>query len=637
MNYNQIQGMIKHFHWAFIILICCILASCQSKQEVNDLIPIEDFFSKPERSNFRISPDGSKIAYLGIDAHCRNIFVLDLKDDQQSKQLTYQSDMNVQYFYWVSDSTIVFSNRHSPNDSLRIHAISVKSEKSIPLLPTMKGRLRWVKPQRSFDDYLLAAMNDRDSSVFDLYKIALDGSGRELISRNPGNIANWYSSADGKVRLAITSDSVQENLLYRGQENQPFKTVATTDYLTLIRPLGFVKNSLTNVVALSNQNRDKFALVEFNIATGNEDSLLYVNSEVDLDPDGYSDRTQQPLFAQYTKDKTHKHFFNKDVERDFLALSKSFQGQTIDIIDSDTSLNHWLVNVYTDVHAGGIYYYDVERDSAKLLVEANPMLASSRLSSKESIAFQSRDGLTLNGYLTYPAGKVKKNLPVVVLVHDGPYRRERSDFDAEVQFLANRGYLVFQLNYRGSSGYGKQFWTAGFKEWGGKIQADIIDGVTWLIHQGVVDKDRVAIMGSGFGGYSALHAATYNSSFYKCAISMSGYTNLFTYFKGIPPHLKKYVSLFYNIIGDPDKEYEMFKAMSPVFHADKVKIPILFAQGGEDQFSSLTDANQFVQKVMKNNVPIKYIYKEEEGRQFRSDENVINYYQEVELFLKKYL
>src|SRR5690606_4314579 len=262
-------------------------------------------------------------------------------------------------------------------------------------------------------------------------------------------------------------------------------------------------------------------------------------------------------------------------------------------------------------------FYDAATNEVRLLTEVNPKLTHAVLSPKEPISFQSRDGLTLHGYLTYPPNRRRESLPVVVLVHDGPNRRESVDFDAEVQFLANRGYLVFQPNYRGSSGYGKKFWAAGFKEWGGKIQSDIIDGVTWLIHQGIVDKNRVAIMGSGFGGYSALHAATYNSSFYKCAISMSGYTNLFTYFKEIPPHQQQYVRLFYNIIGDPSREYEMFKAISPVFHADKVKIPVLFAQGGNDRFSSLTDANQFVQKLKNNNVPIRYIYKEDEGRRDR--------------------
>lgn len=276
-------------------------------------------------------------------------------------------------------------------------------------------------------------------------------------------------------------------------------------------------------------------------------------------------------------------------------------------------------------------------NEATLLSDVNPKLSKVELLPKKAISFQSRDGLTLHGYLTYPASNVTTDLPVVVLVHDGPYRRESIDFDAEVQFLANRGYLVFQPNYRGSAGYGKKFWAAGFKEWGGKIQSDIIDGVTWLIHQGVVDKNKVAIMGTGFGGYSALHGATYNSSFYKCAISLSGYTNLFTYLKEIPPHQQQYVKLFYNIIGNPTKEYDMFKAISPVFHADKVKIPVLFAQGGKDSYSSLTDANQFVQRLKNNNVPVKYIYREEEGRRFRNEENIINYYQEVELFLREYL
>jgi len=272
-----------------------------------------------------------------------------------------------------------------------------------------------------------------------------------------------------------------------------------------------------------------------------------------------------------------------------------------------------------------------------LLVDINPKLLKAKLSPKQSVRYQSRDGLTIHGFLTYPNTEERKDLPVVVLVHDGPNRRESVDFDAEVQFLANRGYLVFQLNYRGSVGYGRKFWTAGFKEWGGKIQSDIIDGVTSLIHQGIVDKRRVAIMGTGFGGYSALHAATYNSSFYRCAVSMSGYTNLFTYFKEIPPYQQQYVRLFYNIIGNPTKEYEMFKAISPVFHADRVKIPVLFAQGGSDRYSSLTDANQFVQKLKNNKVPIKYIYREEEGRRFKSEENIINYYQEVETFLRTYL
>ncbi|MFD1768214.1 S9 family peptidase [Sphingobacterium suaedae] len=598
---------------------------------------MEDFFVKPEKSNFKISPDGRKIAYLGVDDHCKNIFVLDVEDKKKSKQLTYQSAMNVQYFFWASDSLIIYSNSHSPGDSLRLFSINISTERSTPLFPSKKARLRWLAPQTLHGNYLLASLNDRDSTVFDLYKVFVDGSTPQLVTQNPGNVSNWFASPDGKVRLAVTSDSVQESILYRPDGKGPFKQVTVTDYQTQIQPLGFVKGSASHIYALSNHGRDKLALVEYNAAEGREERVLYSNEEVDLESAGYSDNLQTMVFSQYTVDKPEKHFFDVQFRRNFEKLSAQFKGQSIDILDTDTSLNRWIVKIYTDVHAGGIYFYDASKNIVNLLTDINPKLSKATLSPKEPISFQSRDGLTLHGYLTYPRTRSREGLPVVVLVHDGPYRRESIDFDEEVQFLADRGYLVFQLNYRGSAGYGKKFWASGFKEWGGKIQSDIIDGVTWLIHQGIVDKNRVAIMGSGFGGYSALHAATYNSSFYRCAVSMSGYTNLFTYFKEIPPHQQQYVRLFYNIIGNPSKEYEMFKAISPVFHADKVKIPVLFAQGGNDRFSSLTDANQFVQKLKNNNVPIKYIYREDEGRRFKSEENIINYYQEVEAFLKDYL
>ncbi|KGE15637.1 alpha/beta hydrolase family protein [Sphingobacterium deserti] len=629
--------MYRFLLWGFAVGLLAFFIACRDKQSTDQLIPVEDFFVKPEKINFRISPDGKRIAYLGIDDHCRNIFVLDLDDKTKSKQLTYQSDMNVQYFFWASDSNIVYSNSHSPSDSLRIFGISVNSEQSLPLIPVKKAKLRWLQPQKLYGSYLLASLNDRDSTAFDLYKVFLDGRAPQLVTRNPGNILNWFPSPDGKVRLAVTSDSVQESILYRQREELAFKPVSTTDYQTLIQPLGFVKNKKNIIYALSNDGRDKLSLVEYNVESGEEERLLYGNAEVDLESQGYSDNLQEMIFTQYTAEKSEKLFFNKSFQRHFESLAAQFENRSIDILDTDSSLNHWIVKISTDVHAGGIYYYDVQSKKTQLLAELNPKLAKAELSPKQPIRYQSRDGLTINGYLTYPRTQARKDLPVVVLVHDGPNRRESVDFDAEVQFLANRGYLVFQLNYRGSVGYGKQFWTAGFKEWGGKIQSDIIDGVTTLIHQGIVDKRRVAIMGTGFGGYSALHAATYNSSFYRCAISMSGYTNLFTYIREIPPHQQQYLRLVYNIIGNPSKEYEMFKAISPVFHADRVKIPVMFAQGGSDRFSSLTDANQFVQKLKNNNVPVKYIYKEEEGRRFRSEENIINYYQEVEAFLSKYL
>src|SRR5690606_13366833 len=403
--------MFRCLLWVFAVCFFVASVSCENKQNTKKLIPIEDFFVKPEKSNFKISPDGRRIAYLGIDDHCRNIFVLDLQNKRKSKQLTYQSDMNVQYFFWASDSLIIYSNSHSPQDSLRIYSILVDTEKTTPLLPVKKARLRWLAPHTLYGDYLLATLNDRDSTVFELYKIFVDGTAPELLTRNPGNISRWFSSPDGKVRLAMTNDSVQESILYRAEEDMPFRQVTTTDYQTSIRPLGFVRDSDTLIYALSNHNRDRLSLVEYIVSTGEEERLVFGNSEVDLEPVGYAEHLQELIYSQYTINKVKRHFFHSTVQQYFEKLSAKFNNRSIDIIDTDTSMVHWLVKVYTDVDAGGIYHYDVQRDTAELLEEMNPKLAAVSLSPKEPVGFQSRDGLTLHGYLTYPLTGKREGLP----------------------------------------------------------------------------------------------------------------------------------------------------------------------------------------------------------------------------------
>jgi len=628
--------MYRTAFFCAVAAACCGWFSCRDANE-GDRIPVQDFFAAPERTGFKLSPDGKKIAYLGLEDNCQNIFVIHTDDEKAAEQITHQADLDVQSFFWASDSIIVFSNARAPGDSLRLYAVPAAAGRVRSLIRTKPARFRPLHPRKSHDNYLVVSINARDSTVFDLYKVYLDGSEAKLVAQNPGKITKWFVSPDGKVRMAVTSDSVREAILYRPTEEAPFRQVAITDYQTLISPLGYVKNSLTNIYALSNAGRDKIALVEFNTATGREERVIFQHDRVDLEPGIYAPDAQELLFTRHTPDRREMHILHPSFGKNFGKFSRKFKGQSIDVQDVDRSLSRMIARVHTDVSVGQTYYYDADADALRLLSETDPRLGRAKLMPQKPVTFRARDGLSLPGYLTYPPGGRRENLPVVVLVHDGPYWRESIDFDAEVQFLANRGYLVFQPNYRGSAGYGKEFWAAGFREWGGKIQTDIIDGVGWLIHSGIADKDRVAIMGTGFGGYSALYAAINHPSFYRCAVSMSGYTNLFTYFKEIPPHDQHYVRLFHDIIGDPVREAEMFKAISPLFHAGKVKIPVLFAQGGQARYSSAEEANRFVQQVRNAGTPIRYIYRENEGRWFRNEENRIHYYQEVEAFLAEYL
>lgn len=617
---------------SFVIFSLIILISCRQRVG-DDIIPIEDFFDKPNHTNFKISPDGKKIAYLGLEDHCRNIFILNLDNPDSSKQLTYQNSMNVQYYFWVSDETIVFSNSESYQDSLRLFKVDVQSDKLTPLFKPAKHSLQWITPTKIFNGSLLAQMNRRDSTVLDLYRVPLDGGEPILVDENTHNFNKWFVSSDGAVRLAISSDSVQDKLWFREEEDQPFHHILETDFSSMVFPLGPNKDSKHEIFALSNRGRDKVSVVNLNLKTGQEE-IIAENKEVDMNGDGYSFSRKEMLFSSAYSNKKHTVIHNRELKAVYDKISSEFQNNIVDIIDVDSSFQTVLFKTYTDINPGGIYYY--YKGAIQELSPINPSMKDRKLSVMQEVSFNSRDGKVIKGYITYP--QVKQNrYPVVVLVHDGPNRRDIWGFNPEVQFLANRGYAVFQVNYRGSVGLGKDFYVSGFKQWGGEIQNDINDGVSWLIHKGIADKDQIAIMGTGFGGYSALYAACFNPTLYKCAISASGYVNLFAYFKEFPPYYNSYKQLYYKIIGDPQREYELFKAISPLFHAEKIKMPLLMFQGGNDRYNSLTDVNQFVQKLKSNKVDLRFVYKGDEGRRFRKEENVIEYYQHIENFLKEQL
>ncbi|PVH24344.1 S9 family peptidase [Sphingobacterium corticibacter] len=629
--------VFRYIHTTYLVLLLSLLMfACGTTGDQNDVIPVENFIFKPDRNSFKLSPDGNRIAYLGMHDHCKNIFIMDLVDENKSKQLTYQDNLNVHNFNWANDSVIVFSNSHYTDDILRLYAVDVATDSIRQLVDPVKSRLKFMQPIRDYQGSIYTSMNIRDSTVFDLYKVFLDGRKPELVYKNPGSITSWIPSPDGIVRLALASDSVQESILYRANEQQQFQEVAVFDFKTSVNPIGYVGESITSVMAMSNQNRDKFALVEYDVSTGREIKELFADANVDVNNEGFSYPLQRQLFATTSACRKKYTFFDTQLHSTYNTVKRHFKDDAVDFLDMDRDLKRFIVRVYSDVRPGELYYYDKSTNQYTPLVTTFPDLKEADMLPMKAVKFNARDNQEINGFLTFPKGKTK-NCPLVVLVHDGPSRRDEWGFNPEVQFLANRGYAVFQINYRGTTGYGKAFWSSGFREWGGRIQSDITDGVTWLIHEGKVDKNRMAIMGTGFGGYSALHAATFNPSIYKCIISSSGYSNLFTYFKEIPPHLKPYVQMYYQIIGNPERETDFFKTISPLFHAGMVKKPVLFFQGGKDKFTSVTDANQFVARLKQNNIPVRYIFKEEEGRRFKSEENMMLYFQEIESFLKKYL
>jgi dipeptidyl aminopeptidase/acylaminoacyl peptidase len=253
------------------------------------------------------------------------------------------------------------------------------------------------------------------------------------------------------------------------------------------------------------------------------------------------------------------------------------------------------------------------------------------------IEYQSRDGLTIHGYLTLPLGREAKNLPAVVNPHGGPWARDTWGFNPEVQFLANRGYAVLQMNFRGSTGYGRKFWEASFKQWGQKMQDDITDGVQWLVKQGIADPKRIAIYGGSYGGYATLAGVTFTPDLYAAAVDYVGVANMFTFLNTIPPYWKPFLDMFHDMVGDPEKDKAMMAAVSPVMHADKIKTPLFVAQGAHDPRVNKAESDQMVEALKKRGVDVEYMVKENEGHGFHNEENRFDFYEAMEKFLDKHL
>jgi dipeptidyl aminopeptidase/acylaminoacyl peptidase len=284
--------------------------------------------------------------------------------------------------------------------------------------------------------------------------------------------------------------------------------------------------------------------------------------------------------------------------------------------------------------------FDKASGDLKKLADLSPWLNEKELCDMKPITYKSRDGLTIQGYLTLPKGYTMENaklLPLVVNPHGGPWYRDSWGFNPEIQFLANRGYAVLQMNFRGSTGYGKKFWQASFKQWGLTMQDDITDGVNWLIEQGIADPKRVAIYGGSYGGYATLQGIVKTPDLYAAAIDYVGVSNLFTFMNTIPPYWKPMLDMMYDMVGDPKKDSIQLRETSPVFNADKIKTPLFIAQGANDPRVNKAESDQMIEALKTRGVDVEYMVKDNEGHGFHNEENQFDFYAAMEAFLQKHI
>lgn len=622
-----------------IILVLAIIAilifSCAPKEEMGRLIPMEDFFRNPENTSFSLSPDGEHLAFMKPWENRLNVHVQKIGEEEVTR-ITSATERDIAGYLWANNNRIAYVQDTAGDENFRLYGVNVDGTEEKELTPFEKVRVQLIDDLKEDEEHMLIGMNKRDARVFDAYRININTGDMEMIAQNPGNIISWQTDHDGNLRVAGTTDGVNTSVLYRENEKDDFQVLITTNFKETLQPLFFTFDN-KNLYVASNIGRDKTAIYEYDIKSKETTKLVYEHPEVDVSNLLKSDKRKKITGVSYFIDKRHYHFFDEEREQLQKSLEERLPGYEVVVTDMSKDERKVMVRTYSDKSLGAYYYFNHDTDEFIKLADVSPWLNEEELAEMKPIAYQSRDGLTIHGYLTLPLGLKPEKLPVVINPHGGPWARDRWGFNPEAQFLANRGYAVLQMNFRGSTGYGRAFWETSFKQWGLTMQDDISDGVKWLIDEGIADSERVGIYGGSYGGYATLAGVTFTPDLYACGVDYVGVSNLFTLIKSIPPYWEPMRQMFYEMIGDPEKDKELYEKISPLFHADNIKAPLLVAQGANDPRVNKQESDQIVEALKKRGIEVNYMVKDNEGHGFRNEENRFDFYRAMEEFLGKHL
>lgn len=616
------------------VLSLVVAVPCAQAQAQTAPIPMRDFFKNPQEGGHQISPDGKYLSYAAPYERRMNVWVKPVAGGA-AQRITSETARDISGYFWKGDR-ILFAKDFGGDENFHLVSINLKGEDQKDLTPGEKVKASVVDDLRDDDQHVIVSHNRRDPKLFDVYRLNVITGQEELVAQNPGNITEWMTDHKGKLRVAVTTDGVNSTLLYRANESDSFKPVLTTHFKESVSPLFFTFDNERLYVS-SNRGRDKAAIFEFDPTTAKEGKLLFEHPEVDVAGMSYSRARKVLTTIYYTTWKTERHFLDAKIEAMYKAVQAKLPGYEVSLTSHNKAEDKFIVASFSDKTRGKRYLFNANTGALDLIAEISPWLPEAQLAEMKPISYTSRDGLTINGYLTLPVGVAAKNLPVVVNPHGGPWARDSWRFNPEVQFLANRGFAVLQMNFRGSTGYGRKFWEASFKQWGRTMQDDVSDGVQYLIKQGIADPKRVAIYGASYGGYSTLAGLAYTPDLYAAGVNYVGVSNLFTFMGTIPPYWKPYLAMLHEMVGDPETDKAALTAASPALNADKIRAPLFVAQGAKDPRVNKAESDQMVEAMKKRGVVVEYMVKDNEGHGFQNEENRFEFYTAMERFLRQHL
>ncbi|KPK85735.1 MAG: peptidase S9 [Phycisphaerae bacterium SM23_33] len=601
------------------------------------LIPREVLFGNPERMSPAVSPDGKYLAYLAPDE--KDVLQVWLRTLGQTddRPITADEKRGIRSYFWAYDGAhLVYLQDSDGDENYHLYGVNVQSGSVRDLTPFAGAQANLVAREPNLPGQLLVGINVRDRRFHDVHRVDLRSGAVHPDTENPGHVMVWEADAGLHVRaaLAVTPDGGRDIIVRDGpgQEWRPLRHWPPDDD---VWPLGFSADGGTLYVVASH-DANAARLLGVDLAGGGE-TVLAEDPEYDVTHRVVIHPVKRHVEAAgIYRERLYWQVLHESVRGDYEALARVRRGD-FRVASRDLADKIWLVSYVTD--DGPVYYYTFDRAAkkAELLFTSQPRLEDLALARMEPVSFQARDGLTVHGYLTTPVGLPAKSLPAVLLVHGGPWARDTWDFYPTVQWLANRGYAVLQVNYRGSAGYGKAFLNAGNRQWAAAMHDDLIDGVNWLIARGVADRRRVAIMGGSYGGYATLVGLTFTPEVFAAGVDLVGPSSLTTLLRNVPPYWEPIRPLLAYRVGDVATEEEFLKSRSPLLFADRIQRPLLIGQGANDPRVKQAESDQIVQTMRQAGKPVEYVVYADEGHGFARPPNRLHFFAKAEAFLARYL
>ena len=593
----------------------------------------------------RISPDGEYLSYLAPVKGVLNVWVGTVEDPDSARPITNDKERGIRYYDWTYDGQhILYYQDAKGDEDWHVYATNITTGETRDLTPFEKVNAQILSVNEKTPNEILIGINNRNPQLHDVYRIALSTGERTLIEENPGFVSYLFDN-DDRTRFAMTfSPTGGQEILQRDENNQwqPFIEVPNTDALTTYLT-GFDKSNQI-LYLIDSRKRNTAALFTLDLASGKQE-LVAEDDRADARGMLVHPTEKHVQAVSFIYDRNRWHVLDPAIQEDMDYLHAVEDGE-LSITSRTLDDRLWTVAYVLDNGPVKYYLYDRTRKQANYLFSNRTDLDEHQLARMHSLTIKSRDGWNLVSYLTLPPdsapdgdARPSNPVPLVLLVHGGPWGRDIWGYNSEHQWLSNRGYAVLSVNFRGSTGFGKEFTNAGNGEWAGKMHDDLIDAVNWAVREKITQRDQVAIMGGSYGGYATLVGLTFTPETFVCGVDIVGPSNLVTLLQNVPPYWVPILPMMKDRVGDwtTEEGQQSLLAKSPLARVDQIQRPLLIGQGANDPRVKQVESDQIVEAMKQKNIPVTYVLYPDEGHGFARPENRLSFYAVAEAFLSEHL